>query len=232
MPGIGAFTYDLTPPQSVVVTGGYFNIWPGAIQGIASDLTSGVASVQITLQRAVDGWYYNGASWEPVARWITVTGTTTWSLPFTPTLETVYTVTSMAIDHCGNVQSIPGMNVFTYDTTPPQSAVVTTGYFNTWAGVIEGTASDTLSGVAYVQLTVQRALDGLYYNGTTWGPTSIWITASGTVSWSLPFIPPLETVYTVTSRAVDNSGNLQLQLGMGTFTYDVTPPRSAITTGG
>lgn len=232
MPGTGAFTYDITPPQSEVSTTGYFNIWPGTIEGTASDLTSGVASVQITLQRAVDGLYYNGAFWGPVATWITTSGTAAWSLAFTPTIETVYTVTSRAIDHCGNAQSVPSTGVFTYDVTPPQSTVVTTGYFNTWAGIIEGMASDALSGIAYVQITVQRAVDGLYYNGITWGPTASWITASGTTAWSLPFVPLMETVYTVTSRAVDNSGNVQLELGIGIFTYDITPPYSLVATAG
>ncbi|MEM4724386.1 MAG: Ig-like domain repeat protein, partial [Candidatus Hadarchaeum sp.] len=224
VPQTSAFTYDVTPPQSQIVTTGYFRSWPGVITGTATDLTSGVAAVQVTVQRALDGFYYNGSFWEPVARWITATGTVTWSLPFTPTVETVYTVTSRAVDHCGNVQSVSSRGVFVYDITPPESIVLTTGYFNTWGGQIQGTARDTLSGVDYVLIRLQRSLDRYYYDGLTWLPSERWITATGTISWTLPFVPSAEAVYTVTCRAVDLCGNVQEAQGI--FTYDVTPPTS------
>jgi hypothetical protein len=224
--GTSTFTYDTTPPQTMVTTTGCFNSWPGVIQGSASDLVSGVSGVQVRLQRAVDGFYYNGISWTPVATWITATGTTNWSLPFTPTVETVYTVTSRAMDHCGNVQREPSMGVFTYDTTPPASIVATVGYFKTWAGAIEGIAHDDVSGVSNVQVRVQRSLDRFYYDGTSWVPSEKWITATGTITWTVPFTPTVEAVYTVTSRAADFCGNVQTIPGMSTFVYDITPPSS------
>ncbi|MBC7260408.1 MAG: hypothetical protein H5T63_00215, partial [Chloroflexi bacterium] len=141
-------------------------------------------------------------------------------------METVYTVTSRAIDHCGNAQAEPSTAAFTYDATPPESSVSTTGYFNTWAGDIHGVAHDEVSGVAGVQVRVQRSSDRSYYDGFSWVPNERWITATGTITWTIPFTPTVEAVYTVTCRAADFCGNVQDVLGTGIFAYDVTPPSS------
>jgi hypothetical protein len=227
--GTGTFAYDATPPESAVLTGGYFRTWAGTIQGSAADAFSGVALVQVTIQRASDTWYYDGTGWGSPLSWITATGTSLWNVAFTPTVETAYTVTSRATDNCGNAQVVPAVGTFTFDITPPTSAVTTTGCFNLWVGAIQGSAADALSGVASVQVSVQRASDSFYYSGSAWGPTSTWITASGTTSWLLPFTPPVETAYTVTSRATDRCGNVQSVSGSGVFSYDVTRPQSSIT---
>nr|MBC7244086.1 hypothetical protein [Chloroflexota bacterium] len=232
IPGSGVFRYDATPPQSVVTTTGCFNTWPGAIQGLANDAFSGVASVQIRLQRASDRFYYNGTSWGPTESWVTASGTAVWSLPFTPPVETVYTVTSKAVDNCGNWQSVFITSTFSYDVTPPQTVVTTTGCFNSWPGAIQGVASDLVSGVSYVQVRLQRALDGFYYDGFSWTPVATWLTATGTTDWSLPFTPTLETTYMVAVRAADHCGNLQIEPGTGVFTYDATPPESVVATVG
>jgi hypothetical protein len=228
--GTGAFMYDASPPESAVLTTGYFRTWTGIIQGSAADAFSGVASVRVAIQRASDRLYYNGTTWSSTQSWITATGTTSWTMSFTPMVETAYTVTSLARDSCGNSQYTPSVGTFTYDITAPASAVTTTGCLNPLGGLIQGSASDASSGVASVQVTLQRASDRLYYSGFSWGPTTVWITASGTTVWSLGFIPPVETVYTVTSRATDRCGNVQSVLGTGAIFYDATQPQSSITT--
>ena len=126
--GQGTFTYDVTPPLSEVGTVGCFNnpdTWPGLL-GLASDSLSGIAYVDIALQK--DSLYYDGISWSPTITWLRASGTATWSFPFTPTEETRYTVKARATDGCGNVQSVYGEGVFTYDMTapgPPYNLVVT-----------------------------------------------------------------------------------------------------------
>jgi len=224
------FRYDVTPPQSAVTSVGYFKStnWPGAISGTAEDMGLAIASVQITLQRSLDGFYYNGSSWGPTATWLPAAGTTAWSLPFFPVAEGAYTVTSVATDACGNVETVPGVGTFMYDNSPTESTILTTGCFNTWPGAITGTASDPLSGIAAVRITVRRATDGFYYSGSAWGPTSVWITASGTTAWSAAFVPPVETVYTVTSQAIDQSGNVQTVPSTGSFIWDITAPAAPV----
>ncbi len=234
--GQGSFSYDATAPQSTVETTGCFrqDTWTDVIVGSANDAQSGVASVQISLQRASDSLYYNGSSWTATVTWLSVSGTTTWSRPFTPTVETAYTVRSRATDNCSNVQSALGEAVFAYDNAPPQSAVATSGCFKAtdWPGVISGSASDAASGIEYVQITLHRASDGQYYDGSSWGMTAIWLSVSGTTAWSLPFIPSVESTYTVRSRATDSCGHMQSILGEASFTYDTTLPQSSVAVGG
>jgi hypothetical protein len=231
-PSVGTFTYDTTPPTSVVASTGCSNVFGGRIEGAASDTLSGVAVVRVALQRASDGFYYSGSSWGPTTTWITASGTTAWSVPFVPTVETAYTVTSQATDRSGNVQSVPGTGLFTHDVTPPQSTITATSCLDSWPGAIRGAANDAVSGVAYVQLKLQRSSDGLYYNGAFWGADVTWINAVGTTSWSLPFMPTVQALYTVTASAIDNCGNVQANLSMLTFAYDRDPPSSTIGTSG
>ena len=215
---------DRLPPTSAVNTGGcYRTDWPGAITGTASDSGSGVAQVEIALQRS-SGWYYNGSGWQPTEAWLYAVGTDTWSYALAPE-EDSYAVRSRAIDQVGHVQTGYGQSTFLYDVTLPQSAVETAGYFNedTWPGLVVGTAGDATSGVASVQITLLRS-DGLYYDGSGWVAEATWLSTSGTSAWSLVFAPSLDAQYTVRSRAADNCGNVQASHGTNSFVYDATAP--------
>jgi hypothetical protein len=226
--GQGTFSSDETAPLSAIATVGYFSnsTWTGAIQGSASDTPSGVASVEITVRRGSDGRYYDGASWGLASTWLSASGTSAWSYPFTPTVQTSYAVQSRAIDYCDNTQSPPTQRSFTYDATLPQSIVNTSGCISAsgWPGAITGSASDVHSAVDYVQITLQRASDGLYFTGSSWSSAPMWLSASGTTAWSYSFTPSVDTTYTVNSRAVDAAGNIESDYGTGSFTYDSTPP--------
>ncbi len=230
--GVGTFTFDTTPPTSAVASTGCSNVFGGRIEGSAGDTLSGVAVVRVSLQRASDGFYYSGFSWVPTTTWITASGTTAWSVPFVPTVETFYTVTSQATDRSGNVQTVPGTGRFAHDVTQPQTSITAISCLDSWPGAIRGAASDAVSGVAYVQLKLQRSTDNLYYNGAFWGADVTWINATGTTSWSLPFMPTVQALYTVTASSIDNCGNVQANLSVLTFAYDLDAPSSTIGTSG
>jgi len=219
-----AVRVDSLSPQSAVTTAGcYSSNWPGAISGTASDSGSGVALVEVTLRRS-DGRYFNGASWQTQTAWLTANGTASWTYDFTPGQDT-YTVQSRATDGVGRVQSGYGQGTFRYDATRPQSSVETEGYYkgDTWPGTIVGLASDAESGVAVVEITVRRS-DGRYFNGASWVTSPVWLAASGTNAWSYAFVPPLDSVYNIQSRATDSCGNVQTPPGAGSFVHDDTPP--------
>ena len=78
-------------------------------------------------------------------------------------------------------------------------------------GDICGTATDATSGVATVEISVQRASTGLYLTGTTFSAASqTWGTATGTTSWSYAIAAttfPADGSYTVFVRAADTVGN-------------------------
>jgi len=82
-----------------------------------------------------------------------------------------------------------------------------------WDGSITGTALDNSSGVARVDLSIQK--DGsLYWNGSTWvsgSSASPWVTATGANNWSYQIgtTSPSAGSYIITSHAVDNAGNIE-----------------------
>ncbi|GAB4506088.1 MAG: hypothetical protein Kow00123_02260 [Anaerolineales bacterium] len=229
-----SFCYDLQPPDSQVGTGGYYNAltWTGAITGTATDATSGVLGVAIILQRSVAPHYWNGTIWQAAQTWITATGSVTWSYPFAPDSGVVYTVTSRAVDKAGNTEITYGTGSFALDLQEPDSVVGTSGFYRpaTWTGAITGTASAGVSGVARVEITVQRSTDEKYYNGTGWQLASQWLTATGTLNWTYPFSPTESVTYTVQSRAWSVSGVPEVTYGTGQFIYDSAPPTATLTT--
>jgi hypothetical protein len=94
-----------------------------------------------------------------------------------------------------------------------------------------GTASDAGAGVASVSVTIRRLSDNSFWNGSSWQPASVTLTATGTTSWSSPLDAGNFTngvSYTVTAFATDHVGNQSTTVS-STFTYDTTPPVVLVT---
>ena len=86
-----------------------------------------------------------------------------------------------------------------------------------------GTASDTGgSGLAAVEVRIQRQSDSQYWNGTSWQAGVEWLPATGTSPWSRGFTPG-DDQYTLSSRATDAAGNVE-STDTATFTVDITAP--------
>jgi hypothetical protein len=127
-----------------------------------------------------------------------------------------------AVDQAGNTGPATS-RTWTVDTAGPAvaSTFPTAGgvYNNTTfdagcvagTGDICGTSSDAGSGVATVQISLQRASTGLYLSGTTFGSGSQnWITATGTTAWTYPLAAatfPANDTYVLAVRATDVVGN-------------------------
>jgi hypothetical protein len=82
---------------------------------------------------------------------------------------------------------------------------------NAAGGQLCGSAADATSGVQAVELSIQRAIDGTYWDGTSFATSGeILIAANGATNWSLRFPSanfPADGSYTVTARAIDGAGN-------------------------
>ena len=94
------------------------------------------------------------------------------------------------------------------------------------SGEICGTASDATSGLAKVEVSVQRASNGLYLTGTTFSAAAqTWTTATGTTSWSSAIAATTfsaDGTYTVFVRATDTVGNVATT--STAFVIDKTKP--------
>jgi hypothetical protein len=145
-------------------------------------------------------------------------------------------------DNAGNWTSTVHMGPFVIDTVSPTSMMTfpTDGQTYTSLAFAAGCASGTPdmcgpasdgggSGVDEVEVQIQRAVDGLYWNGTAWQAGSVWSAATGTSTWTYAFDPDPGT-YTTGSRAIDIAGNVETTETM-TFTVAEYRPDGLIRLG-
>ncbi|MFL5340441.1 MAG: beta strand repeat-containing protein, partial [Gemmataceae bacterium] len=157
-----------------------------------------------------------------------------WSITASSALpEGVNSITAQATDAAGNTGPASTALSVTIDSVVPTSTIATSGNYSasTWptAG-ITGTANGTGSNVQAVVVSIQRASDGLYWNGSSFASaTEVFNSVTGTTSWTYAFSQPADGSYTVHSRATDVAGNVQTSLTSSSFTVDTVAPTSAIT---
>jgi hypothetical protein len=238
--------YDSTTPTSAVgVTGVCGPLsWPGSVSGTAADALSGVARVEVQVQRGSDGAFWNGSAWGLVGVWLAAAGSVSWQVPLASgqlLSGVTYSLVSRAVDHAGNEQSPAGSASFLFDAGRPTSTIRTPPVvgLQSWPGAIEGEASDTLSGVQSVTLQLVRVLAGEFshWDGSSWQPgfaDAPWLMADGTQGWR--YVLPVAGLshgasYTVTSRATDGVGNVQSPLASRSFAYDGVAPAIPTLTG-
>jgi hypothetical protein len=173
-------TLDGTAPTSApaIAANTGPQVWSGALEGTASDATSGVALVEISLARASDGKSWSGSDWLPVEAWLSATGGDVWTyaLPVPPFVDgDAITVRSRATDAAGNVQSPPGSAVFVYDATAPSGSFAIDG------AEVEFTKSRQVT----LSMSVEGASEMRFRNGVEeWGGRD-WIPFAPTLSWTL-----------------------------------------------
>jgi N-acetylmuramoyl-L-alanine amidase len=88
--------------------------------------------------------------------------------------------------------------------------------------------SPEFTGIAFgesllsVETQLMQADNGYYWNGSSWDATGVWLTATGTTTWSYPMPFLNDGPYTAKARAVGEEQNSEpIEL---TFTLDTTPP--------
>lgn len=104
---------------------------------------------------------------------------------------------------------------------------------------IEGTASDPVtngvsSGVASVEVAIQRSSDGTYWTGSSWSAGETWLSSTGTSAWSYEWNPEPavqygQPGYSISARVTDNAGNLAVTSVTGiTLQNGVPTPLSVV----
>jgi len=115
-----------------------------------------------------------------------------------------------------------------WDTIPPQSSILTKGIFASgiWPGMVAGTSHDSVSGVKFTYVNIQRVSDSTWWNGAAFVPAVFTFQLGGMASWSvlLPVLKP--GLYRANCRSVDSAGNSQLISDTVYFTMlrDTIPP--------
>lgn len=200
-----SFTVDTGAPSSAITApsaNALFNTAPIAISGTASDATSSVSSVAISI---------NGGAW------ITVSGTSSWSYAFTPSADGTYTVQSRATDAAGNLESPTSSRTFTYDTTAPETSITSgpSGSTSATSAAFAFSATETatfecsLDGAAFATCASGQSYSSLANGSHTFRVRAT--DAAGNVdatpasrTWTVDTVPPTVT-FTSTPPSLDNS---------------------------
>ncbi|WP_406700496.1 Ig-like domain-containing protein [Singulisphaera sp. Ch08] len=243
-------TIDAQAPTSVIAfpaAGGSYNAagWTGPITGSASDTgVAGLSSVQLTIVRGSDGYYWDGSAFvssgSPLLVSAVITGPT-WSYTFARPADGSYSIQATATDLAGNATASSSVG-FVVDTQTPTVAIaapVAAGNYSAagsgvhqWTGSVSGTASDAgPAGLSTVKLSIVRGSDGYFWNGTSFvssgSPLLVTATISGS-TWTYAFARPADGSYSVQATATDLAGNTTTSSSIG-FAVDTQAPSVAIT---
>ncbi len=211
------FTIDRTPPPVPTLTS-----VPPAVSGPSATVAFTSSESSATLQCQLD----TGA-------WTACTSPSTYS----GLSHGAHDVKIRAVDAAGNVSAVAATS-WTVDAIAPTAAVVfpgtttynspgwTAGCATPTVGDLCGTAADSGSGLASVDVSVLRVATNTYWNGSGFAAAGeTWLSAAGTASWSYAFAAdafPSDGAYVVRWRATDVVGNAAT--GSVSLTIDATPP--------
>ena len=215
-----------TPPDRIAPTGGFTSPVNGAIlralpalRGQMSDNEggSGLAGALVTIQR-FDGKTWSGNSWESALQRVpALSNANNWGYNTVPSGANLpdgsYRMAVWPLDRAGN----RGLNIIgvRIDATPPQLqwASPTVGENTLEKPLIYAVRALDSSGLASVEVALQRASDGAYWNGREWGLTLVRLkTAYGGAYWVLRVgAPPSSALeagdYGLLAVATDRAGN-------------------------
>ncbi len=216
---------DTVPPQIAITFPQASGLYTAvtAIAGNASDATSGLAGVALSLQNQ-RGEFWNGSGWQDGSTWIDAAGTTTWQVTALPTWQeqAVYTATARAVDVAGWTKLSTPIN-FRVDNIPPgvpQSVTITpSGWQNSAVFTATWRNPDDASGIAGVWYRWQAPPtgpgDGVFVAGDGIDSLSLTVPQEGATSFYL--------------WLQDGAGNIGWQSpANGVVRYDNTPPGAPV----
>lgn len=218
-------TVDNTVPSSIITSYGLAdggsietNEFTGLIEGTATDLTSGINHVLLSISHLGFGadesettyWDATTSAWVNTESMFRANGTEAWNYQLTNVPNGIYNITSHAVDNAGNVESTYNIRIV-YDKTIPEVALAinpaspdgNNGWYRYTKPTITLTASDNYN------------LDRIEYQ---WNSTSGgWTVYTGT------FTVPSEGQNILYYRSIDSVGNTS-EPGIKEVKYDKTNP--------
>jgi hypothetical protein len=232
-------TYDKTQPTITDLSVDKNYVKAGDVLTITAEVTdsSGISAVSADFSYSPE--YTNRPT--PTSVSMTNTGGDIYSVSYSiPSSwnEGIMYVKVAARDYTGEnwVRSGETKSV-TVDNTAPKSIITTPAndgdnsvvYSNSWNGSVAGTATDSLSGLGKVQLTIQND-ENKYWDGTSWQSALVYVEAGGTTdNWTYSMsTSPSQGTYTISSHAVDNAGNMESSYKV-TIVLDKTIPQVDLT---
>ncbi|MBI4321984.1 MAG: DUF11 domain-containing protein [Chloroflexi bacterium] len=202
-PGAGAtVTVDRLSPASSITEPSSGRAISGTVYALRGVASSGAVAVEVSIQ---DG------AWEPAV------GMSSWAYMWTLPADGVYAVRSRARDAAGNVEApAPGVTITVDNTRPIVSigAPTTGAVLNGGLYVVAGSATDSLSGIAIVQVSTDGGAS--------------WLSAQGADLWQYTWSFGSEdrVGHLIRARAVDRAGNVSEVSAVTAYVDNVAPVAS------
>jgi predicted phage tail protein len=218
-----SFTYDAAIPTVAMndIAAAVNSL--SSIGGTAADAPPGqLYRVEIQIKRTGQDTYWGGASWTPAPTWVTASGTQSWTYSLPALIDgSAYEIRATANDTAGN-QSAVAADTFIFDTTTPTITMDGIPEPADALSSVDGTAADAPPGqLNRVEVQIRNVTKDTWWDGSSWASASVWVTASGTDSWSYALPRLAGSTYEITARAIDTAGN-ESAVAADTFTYN--PP--------
>ena len=194
---------------------------------------SGLASLTGRLTRSSDGKFWNGSNWVATAFNLNLPQTSDGTLWFLDTeflSDGTYSFRAFAADNAGNTaQSEP--ITFTLDMSAPTVFIGVPVNTYSYRGLTQasGTAADSGSGLASVQIQLTRNSDNFNWDGRNWTADFVTVAAVGTTNWTWTLPALSDGFYTLRAIAIDGANN-QTTSAPASFYLDNTKPVVAIST--
>jgi hypothetical protein len=222
--------YDKTSPTSAVnPVSTYWHSEPITVTVLSLDSLSGVKEVTL--------YYYNSPdnnTWsEPFSFGVCTSPPWEWIFDF-PNGTCYYQFYTTSTDNADNTEELPlfADALCAYDNTTPESNVAPVNYWqNISTFVITASASDNISGVAWVELYYNYSSDNLTWNG--WVPFGSGDYNSTNNLWEWNFTTPEgDGYYVFYSAATDNASNVEPAPDIydAICVVDTTPPELEVLT--
>jgi Bacterial Ig domain len=202
--------------DALLISGASFTITGSASDGNGS----GIQKMEISF----DG----GSTWKGPQDGMTDGGSGSWknwSYTWTVPADGPYLIKSRATDKAGNVEYAGAGITAVIDNTPPDSAISSPAPGAALSDkfmAISGTAKDAGYGVKIVQVLVPVSGSYQWVDAIDTSGDGSWST------WSCSTIMPADGGYTLKSRAIDYSNNMEAPLPGVNITVANTEPSSAI----
>jgi hypothetical protein len=196
-------TVDTTPPSSTLldpVAGQIITTSTYLLSGAASDNLTGVAAFSVSI---------DGGPWEAAAPGAG------WSYEWSIAADGLHNLRTQAADAAGNFETPSEGITVTVDTAPPVSALLDPldgQVISSTSYTLSGSASDTLSGLAGVSVSV---------DGGAWQP------AAGLESWTFTWQGYADGAHTLRTQASDVAGHVETPSAGLTVSVDTATPELA-----
>ena len=211
-----SYTIDAAAPTTLSATGSsasWTNAKPTVTVSTPTDATSGMNEIRYV-------WDSNDLGADCSAGTVT---TATANLTSTLT-EGSHILYLCASDNAGNITTWNG--AYKWDNSNPL-VNITTHTLTTYRAAnipakIEGTASDVISSVSSVAVSIYNGAN--YWSGSLFDSLSqVWLAATGTTTWEYLFSPTTDGDYTLQSRSTDAANNTTSS-STTDFSYDASAP--------